>query len=59
MPLTLEEKSTLFDKLDAMVDGCDGTGKSAYFHALCQCLKDMSAELKRDPVKIPPDWVKP
>jgi len=58
MPLTLEQKSTAFDKLDAMIDGRDGKGKSRYFQAMCQLLKDLSAELKRDPVKLPADWVR-
>jgi len=58
MPLSAEQKNALFDELDRQVNGRVGTGKSRYFRALCQLMKDLGAELARDPVKLPPDWFK-
>jgi hypothetical protein len=58
MPLSTEQKNELFDKMDRHINGRAPTGKSQRFQAMCQWLKDMSAELKRDPVKVPPDWVR-
>lgn len=54
--LTLAQKNALFDRLDGLIDGRAATGKSRYFRALCQAMKDLGAELERDPVKPPPDW---
>lgn len=59
MPLDIAQKNTLFDKIDTMVDGRDGKGKSAYFQALCRVLKEMSVELAREPKKVPTDSIKP
>jgi len=58
MPLTLEQKGAAFDKLDALVNGRAPTGKSRYFQALCRVMKELGAELKRDPAKVPPDWAR-
>jgi len=59
MGLSIEQKHALFDDLDRIVNGRSGTGKSRYFRALCQLMKDLGAELGRDPARVPPGWSRP